>query len=117
MCVVAALIGLYAPDAVAASIFAGCWYAESCVMHETLQELGLPVEELNAARSDRSRNVIGREARETLACDFQGEGEILDLFLGDSEEAARSPLQMEQFQGITLAPDERTLFEARIAER
>lgn len=36
MCVFAALIGLYAPDAVAASIFAGCWYAESRVMHEVL---------------------------------------------------------------------------------
>jgi hypothetical protein len=51
MCVLAAPIWVHAPDAVAASIFAGCWYAESLVMHEGLQELGLSVEQLSAARA------------------------------------------------------------------
>jgi len=80
-------------------------------MHEPLQELGLVVEERSAARSDRSRDVIGRETRETLACDVESEDGIFDLFLGDPEEAARANLDMEQVWGITLAVDERVLFE------
>jgi hypothetical protein len=113
MCVFAALIGLPAPDAVAASIFAGCWSAESPVMHEGLQELGLSVEQLSAARSDRSRGVIGSGAREALACDFDGEGETPDLFLGDPEQATRVNLDMKRVWGITPAVDERALFEER----
>jgi len=80
-------------------------------MHESLQELGLVVEEPSAARSDRSRGVIGRETREILACDVEREGGIFDLFLGGSEEAARANLDMEQVWRMTLAVDERVLFE------
>ena len=98
-CVFAALIRVHATDAAATSIFAGCQYAESLVMHEPLQELGLAVEELSAARSNRSRDVIGNEARETLACDFEREDGILDISLGDPEEAARVDLDMEQIWG------------------
>lgn len=106
MCVLAALSWVHNADAVAAPIFAGCRYAESRVMHVTLRELGLSIEELSAAR-------IGHEARETLACDFEREGGVLDLSLGDPEEAARANLDMEQIWGVTLAVGERALSEER----
>jgi hypothetical protein len=111
ICALVTLIWVHAAHAVPVWIFTGCRYAASLVMHESLQELGLVVEELSAARSDRSRDVIGRETRETLACDVESEDGIFDLFLGDPEEAARANLDMEQVWGITLAVDERVLFE------
>jgi len=117
ICLLVVLTWVHAAYAVPVSIFTGCRYAVPLVMHEALQELELVIEELSAARSDRSRDAIGREARETLGCDFEREGGILDLFLGDPEEAARVNLDMERVWGITLAVDERVLFEERTQGR
>ena len=82
MSVFVALLGEHATDAIAVSIFAKCWYAESLVMREAPKELGLAAEEPSTAQSGRSRDVIGGEAPETFACDFERAGDILDLSQG-----------------------------------
>ena len=98
-------------DAAAASIFAVCPGAESHVIFEIPPEIGRSAAELGAAGSELSRGVMERVMREPLACGFEDETGSLNLFLGDTREAARIISYTRQPWRVTLAADERALLE------